>query len=429
MSLADIPSQSKFLRVPKGERRRVRLLLVPGHPKYGDVVEGWFHVITENPVLGQTRGKFLGYERCISKSKNDMTCPLCRDRSRFSMVRRRACNVWCYEDNKILILNQGPQIWDQQIIPSLQLNVDTVNQSMEQSGQPFTPYNVFTITQILDFYITRNANDSYTVQSMVNNTPVGVTEADLIDITALEEYIPKSPEELTQIMSNILNAQPTQTPMQSQAGLGGGLSGGMGVPPNIPTTPPTFVPPTMTPPVFTPPTMTPSPIGVGGTIPTPPMTTVQNSPPNIDMSTMVMPGMPNATPYMSIDDARSIAVPMGKYKGKTLGEVADTDPQYLKYITSTKELEEGPIKDAARMLIPYIVDGPVQPTNPNEQVMADISGGVALKQATLKQAIDSGKYQYSQIATAIIGAAGSAVPVESLTEEQCDAALQALGAA
>lgn len=433
MPLGNISSSTNnnYLRVAQNEQKMFRLLLIPGDPKFGDIKEAWFHQLTENPIPGSGRdkGKFRGYARCLNTSRNDMTCPLCRDRKRFPASMRRACNVWSYSDNKIMVLFQGPQVWEA-ISASLGTYVNNLNAQNEAQGRS-ERYDVYSISGFIDFTITRNSNNQYQIMPVLNMNPVPVDMSKMIDLDTLDDYQFSTPENLSALMAELTAPQASYSPIPNAPN---GFTSG----PVMPTTGLASVNPAPSMNVAPPipqvaPPMNVAPPVMSNLVPPPTQTAMTSPgpqfPPAIQMPLATMPpplSTEPASPSLSIDDAKSITCTMGKYQGKTLGFIAENDPGYLVgYLQSSPNIPEGIVKTAISLIASNIEsmqsDDNMAEFNSIGQVSVD-----ELKQQ-ITAALMSGAVSYDLFSTALLKCGNGKTSFDTFEASEIGALAQELG--
>lgn len=424
MSLANIGAgaNNNYLRVAQNESKAFRLLLIPGDPKFGDIKEAWFHQLSENPIpgSGKDRGKFRGYERCLNSSRNDTTCPFCKDRKRFPASMRRAVNIWSYSDNKVMVLFQGPQVWEG-ISTSLDAHARSLNAQNEAQGKS-ERYDVYTVSAIIDFTISRNSNNQYQVMPIMNATPVNFDRSQLIDLDTLDDFQLSTPERLNELKAELL-AVPVQysgMPLPVVTGtLTTGLQGmaqsnpGVGgiIPPPVLNVGGSAVPPPAFNPVPQPPVMT-------NVAPQPPVPSAIPQMPQMNMS---------SSPSLSLDDAKSITCTMGKYQGKTLGFIADNDPGYLLgYMRSgSANIPDGIVKTAIGLIAEHL-DNAQSDTN---LVEFNSVGGASVDEIKEKinSALMSGTISFDSFTTAILKCGNGKTGFEFFTQDEVNAVAVELG--
>lgn len=437
MSLSDTgsnQSSTAFFSVNQNATKTCRLLIIPNDPDFGDLREEWCHTVNGLPEPGKARGQFMGYQRCISKSKNDQSCPMCRDRKRFPSNMRRACNVIDFTDGKVKLLIQGPKVWGQ-ILEQLNAQTKSLNALAAQQGQAGT-YTVFTAASVLDINISRDDNNQYTVSTTMNFQPVQFDRSMLIPLSSIEDFAEQPVDVLINIVQQANQMpQPTQ---QNYAAPAGGLAGGyapsptpVGVPnyampiapgpgginppmSAMPTTPMPGAPPAMT---FAPPMVGNAPVVAA---PLAPSVGVVGMPPPV-----VIPpvgGMPTSgSPIMSLEDARSITCSMGKYQGQTLGEIADIDAKYLvTYLnTGNAKLADGVVKQAVA-----IVAGSIAQvfTDDNVAAIGGLAGGgdITEKIARITNAVTAGTLEWDVVGAALAQLGNGKTSINQLTPDEAD---------
>jgi len=387
-----VGGSGKLLQFKAGESHRVRLLFVPGHPKFGDLCSWWGHSLYEyNPQGENGRGQWRGYEKCLGQG----LCPMCVNRQRFPSAMRHACNVLVLDtpkpEHKVLV--GGTQIWN-------------------PIGAIYTAYNKD--VSCVDFIITRPQakGGQYTVIPMANQAPIQFNEADLIDIDAVDELQAKSMEQIQMLIQQLnmpvgnmggMAAPPQQFGMQTQQPQQFGAPAPMqsyGQPQQFGAPQPgqQFGAPA------------PMPMQSYGPPPAMPNGQFGQSGPVGDMGT---PGPSEIR--INPNEAVAIVCPTGKYPGKTVGDIVSMDRQYATEFSTG--LPAGLLKSAFDMALVNMTSVPTATVHP-PQAPVDERVVIGTAVADKLRKLDTGS-NFAELASYIKDASnGRTADINMLTVEE-----------